>query len=678
MLKKMMTFAAAVLLTALCAFGQNGTIKVLAIGNSFSVDALDQHLHAIGEADGVTIIIGNMYIGGCSLERHFNNSQTDNRDYTYYKTGADGKMTSRKGVTLAEALADEKWDVVSFQQASPLSGQYETYEPYLPELIKYVKARVPATTRLLWHQTWAYSNGATHTGFFAYERSSRKMYDAIMSASATACGKYGLQVVPCGTAVQNLRDTRYSDNVTRDGYHLNYTVGRYTASCTWYEVLTGRSVLGNSYSPVGLWDEHRDAAQKAAHAAAALPFKQTDLGLWNKETVYDEALVPEYTLPDPLKCLNGSKVRTASQWMKKRRPELLNLFETEMFGKVPGRPADLHFKELYSDPNALGGKATRKEVEIYFDAAEKFHMTLLVYTPNNAKGPVPAFAGVNFYGNKYIWNDPDIISPEKVSPYGIYSGKGDPHSDRSCWWDLNQIIDAGYALMTFYRGDLDPDFYDAFSNGVHPFFRQGQEPSPDQGATIAAWAWGLSRAVDYAESDPAIDAKKVAVIGHSRLGKTALWAAAEDTRIALAISNCSGCGGAALSRRAYGETLEVIQHSFPHWFCDNFKKYVNNEAALPFDQHELIALIAPRPVYVASATEDQWADPKGEFLSAKYASPVYKLFGYKGLEGAEMLTEPDTKVWGDVLAYHYRGGVHDVTTWDWKNYIEFADRFLKK
>lgn len=673
-----MTIAAALIMSAICASAQNETIKVLAIGNSFSVDALNQHLYPIGEADGVTFIIGNMYIGGCSLERHYNNSLSENRDYIYYKTSADGKLTSKKGVTLEEALADEQWDVVTFQQASHFSGQYETYEPYLADLIRFVKARVSSSTRLLWHQTWAYAGGSTHGGFHAYKRSQGVMYDAIMDASATACGKYGLQVIPCGTAVQNARNTPYGDNVTVDGFHLNHVYGRYIASCTWYEVLTGRSVIGNSYVPAGIWEDHRQTAQLAAHAAVAMPFKVTDLGLRNKATVNDEALVPEYTLPDPLTCLNGSKVRTAKQWMKKRRPELLELFETEMYGKVPGRPADLHFKELYSDPDALGGKATRKEVEVYFDAAEKYHMTLLVYTPNNVDGPAPAFMGINFYGNKSVWPDNDIISPENVSRYGIYSGKGKPSSDRSRWWDLDQIIGAGYGLVTFYRGDIDPDFYDAFANGIHPFLRDGQEPSPDQGATIAAWAWGLSRAMDYAEIDPAIDAKRIAVIGHSRLGKTALWAAAEDQRFAISISNSSGCGGAALSRRAFGETVEVIQRSFPHWFCDNFKKYSSHEDQLPFDQHELIALIAPRPVYVASATKDLWADPKGEFLSARNATPVYRLFGFKGLEGAEMLTEGDTRVWGDVLAYHYREGAHDVTTWDWKNYIEFADRFFKK
>jgi len=395
---------------------------------------------------------------------------------------------------------------------------------------------------------------------------------------------------------------------------------------------------------------------------------------------YDESKVGDFKLPDPLKMENGESVTTREMWFEKRRPELMRLFEKEEYGKSPGKPPAISFEDLSEDKNALGGIATRKQISIYFTKDKTGpHIDVLMYLPNKGKKPAPAFVGLNFDGNHTVNADPGIkITSNWVAnnrENGITNNKASEKSRgaSSSRWQAEKIVGRGYALVTAYYGDIDPDFDDGFKNGVHPlFYKEGQsKPANDEWGSIAAWAWGLSRMMDYLETDKDIDARKVAVIGHSRLGKTALWAGATDERFAITISNDSGCGGAALSKRIFGETVGRINSSFPHWFCGNFKKYNENEGALPMDQHELIALIAPRPVYVASAQEDAWADPKGEFLGAKLAEPVYKLLGKSGLPAEEMpgINQP---VRGQI-GYHIRSGKHDVTEYDWEQYLKFAD-----
>lgn len=395
---------------------------------------------------------------------------------------------------------------------------------------------------------------------------------------------------------------------------------------------------------------------------------------------YDEAKVPAYTLPDPLRFEDGRAVKSPGAWCE-RRDELLRLFETHVYGRSPKAPPAMRFAVVETAPRALAGLATRLQVRVLLDGTEGGPaIELVVYRPNAAKGPVPAFLGLNFGGNQTVDADPGI----RLSRVWMRDGPGivdhrateKTRGSAASAWPVERILARGYALATAYYGDLEPDHAEGWKDGVRGRFASPRgSTAADEWGAIAAWAWGLQRAHDYLQTLPEIDARRVAVIGHSRLGKAALWAAATDERFALVVSNESGEGGAALARRAFGERTEDITRVFPHWFCARYREYAGREERLPVDQHQLLALVAPRPLYVASATEDLWADPRGEFLSAKAAEPVYRLLGREGLGVAER-PAPDQPV-GAAIGYHLRTGKHALTGYDWERYLDFADRHLR-
>jgi len=384
------------------------------------------------------------------------------------------------------------------------------------------------------------------------------------------------------------------------------------------------------------------------------------------DTNYDESKVPEYKLP-ALLIDNAGKSIGRTDWFGHRRAEVLHLLEESVYGKTPEKKLKVRYELIEQDQDALEGRATRKQVAAFL-GDEGYRIDILLYTPNSVSGPSPAFLGSNFNANHTIHADEGILKRGTSKKRGSFAGR----------WQLEMLIERGYALATVHRDQIDPDNYrNDFSDGVHPLFYEKNQvmPGADQWGSIGAWAWGLSRVLDWLETEDSIDASRVAVFGHSRLGKTALWAGAQDSRFAMVISNDSGCGGAALYRRCYGERIHHMIKPVGYWFCRNHHQYQKKEQELPVDQHMLLSLVAPRPLYVASATNDRWADPKGEFLAAKYASPVYELLGKKGL-GEFQMPSPNVPI-HTRIGYHLRSGDHDVTAFDWQQYLAFAAQHLK-
>jgi len=372
-----------------------------------------------------------------------------------------------------------------------------------------------------------------------------------------------------------------------------------------------------------------------------------------------EPAANEVLLPDPLSKNDGARVECAAQWENIRRPELLRDFGNAVYGETP-RVQWTPQSRVVSERVVFGGLATRRLIEVGFEECP-LTFSLLLWVPLGGSQPVPAFLGLNFNGNYATTFDSDIPHPDAARvPTNAAVG-----SDAANW-PVEMFVRNGFALATACYGELEPDHPDGWRDGF-----RAELPFSNWGA-IGVWAWGLSRALDVLETQSDVDATRVSVMGHSRLGKTALWAGAQDERFALVISANSGCGGAAPSRREGGESVDAITRAFPHWFAPQFAAFRGREAKLPVDQHELLALIAPRPLYVASAEGDLWADPHGEWLSCVAASPVWELWGKRGLG---MDDPPQVGVaFGESVGYHLRAGGHDQTAWDFERFIAFAAR----
>ena len=419
------------------------------------------------------------------------------------------------------------------------------------------------------------------------------------------------------------------------------------------------------FSPLALIPAAAFAISVSAQTPAFKPAPPAESGGWqaNPELVkqlsakqpafnYDEAKVGKYDLPDPLRMANGSSARRVEVWPARRR-EIHELFREHVYGRSPGAPQRLRFDVVEDNASAMDGVATLKRIAVVSTQAGREHrFELTLFLPNRVKGAAPLFLLLN---NRPATNtDPT-------------------RREKSGFWPAEQVISRGYGIAALQVGELAPDDKDRFRDGVIKLFEGTVEGAraPNAWGALAAWAWGASRAMDYFVREPRIDAKRVAVVGHSRGGKAALWAGAEDARFAMVVSNESGEGGAALSRRNYGETVARITEVFPHWFARNYAGFAGREAALPVDQHMLLALIAPRMLYVASADQDLWADPRGEFMSLASSSPVFALWRDPPIAADAMPPLQKPLVAGR-RGYHVREGVHNLTPYDWERFLDFA------
>lgn len=381
-------------------------------------------------------------------------------------------------------------------------------------------------------------------------------------------------------------------------------------------------------------------------------------------------------LPDPLIHADGLPVADSADWETNRRPWIIRQFEDVIYGRAPVEAVALNATTT-DEALVLGGSVIRRQTTLRLShGGRTLDLPLLMYIPADALvQPVPTFVGLNFWGNHTVQPDPAIhlatshIEERKRPAENFRGALAHRHP-------VELITASGYALVTAHRDAVDPDFHDGFANGVHGLIESPRDRQSTSWGTIAAWAWGLRRIADYlATGIGGIDADRLIAFGHSRLGKTALWAGALDRRFKIVIANNSGFGGAAVSRGKQGETIAKGTEMFPHWYLPEFATYAGREEELPIDQHMLIAAVAPRPVYIASASDDVVADPPSEFVSTVAASAVYRLHDHAGLPASTGFPSPGETILGDRVGYHLRDGKHDLLPWDWERFIAFADRY---
>ncbi|MBL8754909.1 MAG: acetylxylan esterase [Planctomycetes bacterium] len=397
----------------------------------------------------------------------------------------------------------------------------------------------------------------------------------------------------------------------------------------------------------------------------------TSLCAQTHTTNVDERKVPAYTLP-------ALAVGEAKDWPR-QRAALLAQFAHHVHGRTPATPGKIRVRVDGERDDCLGGLAHRTLLHIDLPELPGWHgMDVLLYVPQQAKAPVPCFFGLNFAGNQSVTDESDVPStvawledgPNVLAHHALPTSAG---ADASSW-PLRTVVAHGFAIATVHYGDLEPDHKDGWRDGVRGAFAAKDATTHEGDAAwgaVGAWAFGLSRLVDHLVTDPRLDPARLAVVGHSRLGKAALWAGVQDERIALVIANESGEGGAALMRRDFGETIGDLVHNFPHWFCPRFAEYANAPERCPVDAHQLLALCAPRLLYVASARDDWWCDPRGEFLAAQHASAAWEPFGKRGLPAGDW---PANHVRiGNEVGYHVRPGEHGLTPADWRHFLDFAE-----
>lgn len=406
----------------------------------------------------------------------------------------------------------------------------------------------------------------------------------------------------------------------------------------------------------------------------------------------DEAKVKPYTLPDPLKTFDGKKITTKEEYLSLRRPELLQFYQEKLYGFRPPLPDHLEVEVTLQNDSALNGAAVRRNLLVTCrqDDGRSRSFPVLLYTPKGQEGPFPVIVNPNFYGNHTVSPEEDIPISDHWLPYqwrkqfvtmemrAQYRGSREL-SDRAFVQGAGEALKRGYAVATFCYEYMMPDNGYHFEHSIYQLFHDEYDYMSEKRdyGSIGAWSWGISRVIDALENFPEILTEKSIVLGHSRLGKTALWTGVLDERIALTISNNSGCCGAKLFHRDFGETLKFMAYFRPFWYSLGIQEYADDEFNLPVDQHELIGMIAPRAVYIASASDDFGADPKGEFLAAWHAGKVYELFGLKGLDCPEEFPEPDTVIQNGSIAYHLRPGKHSLTFYDWERYLDYADKVVR-